>query len=218
MTIGVLLLLLVVYDLWWTNVVAQRAANAQAQQLAESWQQFEPTDRIDLGDPDPVTTEAGEPFARVYIPRLRGKVWGLPLVEGVTEEDLAKGLAHFPESQLPGELGNFAIAGHRATNGEPLAYVDRLEPGDEVIVETETGWYVYELKRDQITSPYDAWVVDPVPGEPLGTKPSKAQITLFTCNPRWGSTERWVWWGDLVEAYHKGDKTPEAIEDHRKAA
>lgn len=215
MTIGVLLLLLVVYDLWWTNIIAQRAADSQVQQLTQTWQQIE-ADGDAPDEPEPVVTKSGESFARVYIPRLRDKVWGLPLVEGVTEEDLAKGLAHFPDSELPGELGNFAIAGHRATNGEPFAYIDRLQPGDEVIVETETGWYVYKLKRDQITTPYDAWVVDPVPGKPLDTKPTKAQITLFTCNPRWGSTERWVWWGDLVEEYHKGEKTPEAIEKHKK--
>ena len=75
---------------------------------------------------------------------------------------------------MPGEIGNFATAGHRATHGEPLRDIDQLEKGDQVIVETSTDWFTYELGESKIVSPSDVWVIDPVPGKPDAT-PSEAR-------------------------------------------
>lgn len=201
-TLGVLLMLVVVYDLWWTNVEAGQAASVQRETLVASWGDDELP--VKPGPPAPVTPVDGEAFALIYIPRLKDKVWGLPVVEGVSEADLAKGISHFPDAALPGEVGNFALAGHRATNGEPLRDIDRLQDGDMVYIETETGWYSYELNSDEIVSPYDLWVVDPVPERGAqGTRPTQSVITLLTCNPRWASYERWVWWGELTDVRNK---------------
>jgi sortase A len=103
---------------------------------------------------------------------------------------------------VPGELGNFATAGHRATHGEPLRNIDQLEKGDMVVVETATDWFTYQLDEATIVSPSDVWVIDPVPGEPDAT-PTEALITLTSCNPRWASTERYIWWGRLVDTTAK---------------
>jgi sortase A len=195
-TVGVLLLLLVAYQLWWTNVEADRAAEGVREEIVTQWA-ADPDPRP--GPPAPVEEPSyGTGFALMYIPRLSDSVWGTPVIEGVGLDVLATGIGHYPETAMPGEIGNFAVAAHRATNGEPFKDIDRLREGDRVVVETRNGWYVYELERDQIVLPTDTWVIDPVPGKP-GETPTEALITLTTCNPRWGSTERWIWWGTLVE-------------------
>ena len=211
-TLGVLLLLFVAYQLLWTNVTAQRAADQATTELQESWARPPTTseggagDDGDEGDDDgdqpEVRPEIGTAFALMYIPRLSDKVWGMPVLESVELYDLARGIGHYPQTQLPGEKGNFAVAAHRATNGEPFRDIDRLEVGDSVFVETREAWYEYTLRRDQIVSPTDTWVIDPMPGDP-GAAPSERLITLTTCNPRWGSTTRWIWWGDLTAHYDK---------------
>lgn len=215
-TVGVLLLLLVAYQLLWTNVTAERQADQVASDLQDSWTQPsvtpEGSDGSDEDDEDApeARPEIGTAFALMYIPRLSDKVWGMPVLESVALSDLARGIGHYPQTQLPGEVGNFAVAAHRATNGEPFRDIDRLQVGDEVYVETQDAWYEYTLRRDQIVRPTATWVIDPVPFDP-GATPTDRLITLTTCNPRWGSTTRWVWWGDLTTRYDKsaGEIPPE---------
>lgn len=221
-TVGVLLLLFVAYQLLWTNVTAQRAADQVASDLQSSWAEpSSPTGSDDGDDAEPgddtpeARPEIGAAFALMYIPRLSDKVWGMPVLESVELSDLARGIGHYPTTQLPGEKGNFAVAGHRATNGEPLRDIDRLQIGDKVFVETQDSWFEYTLRRDQIVSPQDTWVIDPVPGDP-GTTPTERLLTLTTCNPRWGSTTRWIWWGDLTTSYDKADgEIPPEVEAGR---
>jgi sortase A len=219
-TVGVLLLLFVAYQLMWTNVTAQRAADQVAAELQDSWARpGSTTGSGDEGDGDDGTPEArpviGDAFALMYIPRLNDKVWGMPVLESVALSDLARGIGHYPTTQLPGEKGNFAVAAHRATNGEPFRDIDQLQDGDKVFVETRGSWFEYTLRRDQIVGPSDTWVIDPVPGDP-GATPTDRLITLTTCNPRWGHTTRWVWWGDLTTSYDKADgEIPPEIEAGR---
>ncbi len=211
-TLGVVLLLFVAYQLWWTNVVATRAADDAVAQLQDSWLRPPEPGQPGTGSGDEyVEPEFGTAFALMYIPRLSDKVWATPIVSGVQEAQLAQGIGHYPETALPGQVGNFAVAAHRATNGEPFRDIDRLQVGDEVYVETRDEWFVYRLERDQIVTPQDVWVVTPVPGDP-GATPTDALITLTTCHPRWASTERWIWWGTLTQRIDKeSGQTPEAI-------
>lgn len=212
-TVGVLLLLFVVYQLWWTNVVADQAASRASDELAREWEN-EPAPPAD-GEDDEPTIEAipGNAFALMYIPRLSDSVWGTPVLEGVQPAQLAQGIGHYPETAMPGEVGNFAVAGHRATNGEPLKDIDQVREGDEVIVQTQTRWYVYTLNRDQIVAPNATWTIEPVPGRP-DQEPTEELITLTTCNPRWASTQRWIWWGTLTQEIDKATgELPEAIEE-----
>ena len=99
--------------------------------------------------------------------------------------------AHYPGTALPGEIGNFSVAGHRATNGEPFAYLDQLREGDAVVVETGTTWYTYVVSRERIVQPTQVGVILPVPGHP-DKVPTKEKLTLTTCNPRWASYERLI--------------------------
>jgi len=217
MTLGVVLLLFVAYQLWWTNISADRAAHEAADGLQQQWATDQPTP---TGEPDEQPTQApserpelGSAFALAFIPRLRDSVWGLPVNEGVDMASLARGLGHYPGTADPGQVGNFAVAGHRATNGEPLRDIDQLRPGDEVVVETQKEFLVYTLDHDQIVAPDDVWVIEPVPGEP-GATPDDELITITTCNPRWASTQRWIWWGTLSDRIDKSTgELPAALEN-----
>jgi sortase A len=195
-TLGVLFLLVVVYDLWWTNLVAAREADAQRAAIVQSWTGDE---LPQTGTPQLVEPVLGEPIGLMYIPRLRSKVWGLPVIEGVGRAELARGIGRIPESAVPGEVGNFAVAGHRATNGEPLRDIDQLRAGDMVYVATEFGWYSYRLTQTQLVAPTQVEVLAPDPFGPPGAVPTQEIITLVTCHPRWGSSERWIWWGEQTE-------------------
>lgn len=196
MTLGVVVLLLLVYQLWWTNVTAARAAEAGRAQLVAAWQAAPASTNA---SPAAIAEPAiGQPFALMYIPRLRSSVWGTPVVQGVGLDELAQGIGHYPGSAMPGQVGNFATAGHRATHGEPFKDIDQVKQDDHVIIETANSWYVYALDDDVIVQPSDTWVIDPVPGRPKA-QPTEALITLTTCNPRWASTQRWIWWGHLIQ-------------------
>ena len=168
-TVGLILLLFVGYQLLWTNMSAAQAADRTATQVQAQWaSQGTPTSTADgptQATPAADQPEIGTPFGLIYIPRLRDKMWGLPLVQGVGPDQLARGIGHYVGTAMPGALGNFATAGHRATHGEPLRNIDQLEVGDQVVVETATAWFTYELDESTIVSPWDVWVIDPVPGD-----------------------------------------------------
>lgn len=207
-TAGVLVLLFAVYLVVWSDV---RTAAAQSDLRSDFAQQLEAA---------PVTPEPGEPvdpvetapfvpgagIAEMTIPRL-GKDWKWIVVEGVDTEDIAKGPGHFPGTAGPGELGNFAVAGHRATNGEPFAYLDSVVPGDHVVVRTAAGWFTYTVTLTQLVPPTRTDVIDPVPGQPDGVV-NQALITLVTCHPRWGSSQRLIVTGLLSESRTAAEGPP----------
>jgi sortase A len=114
------------------------------------------------------------------------------VVEGATADDLTKGPGHFPETPLPGQLGNAAIAGHRTTHLHPFYDIDQLQPGDEISVTTLNGHYVYSVTSTEVVSPSDYDAVIPT------TDPSKATLTLVSCTPRYSSTNRIVVHSELV--------------------
>jgi sortase A len=145
---------------------------------------------------DITTTENGA-FALLYVPRMRDTAWGTPILSGVADEQLNRGIGHFPANSLPGTSGNFALAGHRMTYGKPFTDIDKLQVGDEVIVETRDKYFVYTLVDDRIVAPTDVWVLDdkPIPGVDASIK---GVITLVTCEPKWSTKNRWVWWGELT--------------------
>ena len=122
-TAGVIVLLFVVYQLVWTNFLADRVATQKADQLEKSWEENGPE-----GPEFELPISNGDAFAMLRIPGIGGAE-RVPIVQGVTLDDLARGVGHYPETALPGEVGNFSVAGHRATNGEPFALLDQLQRG-----------------------------------------------------------------------------------------
>lgn len=208
-TLGAVLLLFSVYQLFWTNVSADLATQQVTDQIRNDWEVGPHPSASGGATTAPATFNPGQGFALLHIPRL-GTGWVRPIVQGVTLDDLKKGVGHYPETAAPGAIGNFAVAGHRATNGQPFASLDLLRPGDPVIVETADTWFVYQVDRTRIVAPTHVSVLLPVPDQP-GVKPTQAIITLTTCNPRWASYQRMIVTGTLVETRPKSEGPPAAL-------
>jgi sortase A len=205
-TAGLVLLLFVAYQLVWTNVEAHRRTDVVAGDVRDAWERPPTTPTTGTRV---VQLKNGKGFAFLHIPRL-GARWSVPVVQGVSLPDLSKGVGHYPRTALPGEVGNFAVAGHRATNGEPFAYLDKVRKGDLVVAETQQSWFSYVVDRTRIVSPTSVWVLDPVPGHPAAT-PTRPLLTLTTCNPRWASYERLIVFGHLTETRSKADGPPATL-------
>jgi sortase A len=208
-TAGLVLLLFVAYQLVWTNYQAHRAQGGVADQIHDDWQR--PPASAGAGEKlkGPPKVDFGEGFAFMHIPRL-GKKYAVPVVQGVSLDALARGIGHYPGTVMPGHVGNFAVAGHRATHGEPFAYLDKVGKGDVVIVETRTDWFVYRIDRTKIVQPTDTWVIQPVPGKP-DAQATQQLITLTTCNPRWASTQRLIVFGHLESRQDRADGPPRQL-------
>lgn len=224
-TVGVVLLLLVAHQLWWTNREAREGAKRQVEALEREWGQAErpeaadsdtaasspsptsPTSstsstkkRIQTSNPDP--PDWSQAYAILTIPRLHLRV---PVAEGVGKQNvLNKGyVGHYPGTQQPGQSGNFALAGHRNTHGEPFRYINRLAPKDTIEVETRSAVYTYAVDRTlPQTSARDATVVRKIPRSTVhpayGYTTPGHFITLTTCTPEYTSRYRLVVWGKLV--------------------
>ena len=214
-TLGVLLLLMCVYQLWWTNIQSAQQIDAGRQQIVTEWHAEQPDPGV-TAQPTPTATaipvpKYGQGFALLYIPRMRDKVWALPIIQGTDKDVLARGAGHYETSAMPGDVGNFAIAAHRSTHDEPFANIDDLRVGDKVYVQTATTWFTYTLKQDNPNlTPYDVWVVDPVPGHPKAI-PTEHLLTMTTCTPRYGSTGRWAWWGSLTSQQPRSAGAPDGL-------
>ncbi len=144
--------------------------------------------------PAPPTAERGEPTALMRIERLDLEV---VVVEGVGRDDLKKGPGHYPETPLPGQYGNAAIAGHRTTNGSPFGRLDELEIGDEIVVETLAGEFTYRVTTEIVVDPSEVGVLAPPPD------PRAAILTLTTCHPRFSARQRLV-----IQAVLVADASP----------
>ncbi|EXG79013.1 class E sortase [Cryptosporangium arvum] len=152
----------------------------------------------------PAEALPGQAVARLYIPKL-DKKW--VVVEGVDPDDIKLAPGHYPDSQMPNEVGNFAIAGHRM----PSIFwdLDKLQNGDTIVLETQTDWYVYSVKKNFITLPTQVSVVSSNPENP-GQKATAKMLTLTTCNPKWDNYERLIIWAEQTKAQpHSAGKPPE---------
>ncbi|GIF78105.1 hypothetical protein Asi02nite_76230 [Asanoa siamensis] len=131
----------------------------------------------------PVRPRPGEPVAHLAIPKL-GAAW--TVVEGVDEASLATAPGHYPQTAMPGEVGNFAVAAHRARG---LFWdLDRLERGDTIVVDRRL---TYTVTGTRVVAPTAVEVLAPVPGAPRATA-TAAALTLTTCDPRWSDAHRLV--------------------------
>ncbi|MEJ5997814.1 class E sortase [Corynebacterium sp. H130] len=136
-TISVLLFAFAFYESFWTNVEAGKQQDQASHALDDKWsKKVNPRQKL--------TPELGEAFARMYIPAF-GSDFNFAIVEGTTDADLLKGPGRYSDSQMPGEPGNFAVAGHRVGKGAPFNDLGNLEVCDAVIVETRSSWDIYRI-------------------------------------------------------------------------
>ncbi|WP_256096878.1 class E sortase [Streptomyces agglomeratus] len=240
-TVGVVVLLLVVHQLWWTNRQARDGAERKVQALEREWERElgrewgaegetggdgkvgevpvevpravpeaggpgEPT----AVPPSPPRTVGRKPspprwdqaYAILRIPRLGVTA---PVAQGVSKGGvLDRGyVGHYPQTAQPGRAGNFALAGHRNTHGEPFRYINRLRGGDEVKVETREAVYTYVVDKALAqTSARDSGVIAKVPRSvvrpDVGYSDAGYYLTLTTCTPEYTSKYRLVVWGKLT--------------------
>ncbi|MEV5606955.1 class E sortase [Streptomyces sp. NPDC052225] len=202
-TAGLILGLFVVYSLWWTNVVADRAAHKQGDKVRDHWTQ----------DDGPGALDTKDGIGFLHVPAMsKGEV----LVEkGTSSKVLNDGVAGYytdpAKATLPttGKDGNFTLAAHRDGHGAKFHNIDKIKKGDPIVFESKDDWYVYKV-YDILpeTSKYNVDVLDSVPEESGRKKPGK-YITLTTCTPVYTSRYRYVVWGELerVEKVN-GDRTP----------
>jgi LPXTG-site transpeptidase (sortase) family protein len=204
LTTGILVLLYVVYVLWGTGIQTDRAQDELREEMVDRWNPpvataETPVAAADEPTADPAETEIGDGYALLRIPAL-GEDWEWVVVQGVELADLARGPGHYEDTADPGELGNVAIAAHRSGHGAPFAHLDRIGIGDVVELETAAGTWTYTIDEPaRVIETTDTWVVDPAPGQSAGAEPTERRITLTTCHPRYGSSQRMYVSGVLVD-------------------
>jgi sortase (surface protein transpeptidase) len=235
-TLGLVVLLFVFYQLYVTNWFAAGRQRDATQALENQWT----NKRGELLDP-----VDGKGFARLYIPAL-GADYQFTIIQGTNAQDLAIGPGHYKDTAMPGKPGNFSVAGHRVGKGAPFNDLDLVKSCDAMVVETKSDWFVYRtlpmademsgwssgrgrkplcagghgtspvkplggqykgVPGQQIVLPSQSEVIEPVPGKP-GVKATAALMTLTTCNPQFSDRQRLIVHGVLVKQYPKstGDK------------
>ena len=188
-TAGVLVGLYIVYLLSWTSVVAHAEAHTNLCTLHREW-----------AASVSVQPRAAQPFATIQIPQIQNpEVW--PILDGVVQTELSQGVGWYATSQLPGQVGNFAVAAHRRTWGDMFRYLNEVKAGDTVIVQDGNTTYTYRVIENPIyVDPTAVDVLDRIPGHSGLTK-SGRYITLTTCDPVYNAYRRLIVFGQLVSQH-----------------
>jgi sortase A len=205
LTAGLVVLLFAAYLLWGTGIQASRAQHAFASQLNRQWRHQVSRAHSAHALRDPIHLVTGKPFAFIEIPRF-GRKWRFAIVEGTGLPQLALGPGHVPGTALPGRTGNFAVAAHRVTAGNPFYHLPDLQIGDLVIIDTKVNRYEYRVTGTQEVLPTDVSVLYPVPGH-RHARPRQRLITLITCDPPWTGTHRIIVSGVLAKAAPRPERT-----------
>ncbi len=208
-TLGVVIGLFVGWELWWTDLGANKAQadivsnlNWETPTVVQPSVSANPTvspsvapvpsvERIDapsvLAEPAHATT-----FATMYVPR-----WGYDYVRPISQGTDKKGvldplgIGHYNGTAMPGGWGNFAVAGHRTTYGKPFNRIEELAVGDAIVIRTKWVWYVYHVTSIEIVAPSDVGVIAPVPDQP-GAAPNGRYLTMTTCHPKYSAAKRYI--------------------------
>ena len=217
-TAGLVVALFLCWQLWWTGIDANASAQAVATQFHEKQVQSPQKAGTKRTDAPPVMEQVGngETIGMLIVPKWYGVTNNnMPIMEGTGSDVLDQAAAgHYTNTQQLGELGNFAIAGHRRTNGNSFRRIDLLQEGDEIIVVTKDTWYVYTVTGHEIVDPSDVDVIAPVPDDPTSA-PTQRMITLTTCNGsttgEWGNDQRWIVHGTLSYWMPRSEGRPNSI-------
>jgi sortase A len=224
-TVGILILLFVVYQLWGTGIYTQQQQDSLRSKFnAELAHKDNP---VITSTTKPVTTSSGvttttdggttstapatiptpangAPIAQIAIPKIGISFY---VVEGTDRGDLMKGPGHYPNTPFPGQIGNSSIAGHRTTYLHPFFDLDQVHQGDLINLTTTYGKYQYKVTDQIVVAPTATYVELPTPNPAYnaakpqgpGNYPALATITLTTCNPKYSASQRLVIKATLVE-------------------
>ncbi|WEO77499.1 class E sortase [Cryobacterium sp. SO2] len=214
---GVIVLLFLAWQLWWNDAVMAASQSRAAESISQGW-----TEDV-APDPDPAPAEEGygdpvvaqapgnaSAFAVLYVPRF-GADYHRTIAQGTGTDVLNSpdlGIGHYPSSQMPGEVGNFAIASHRSANGGGMHVINELQLGDAIYVQTADGYYTYRFRDFEYVPPSAIEAIAPVPHQPEATAVDRL-ITLTTCNPLFSTDERIIAYG-VFESWQPTSAGPPA--------
>lgn len=219
-TVGAVALLFVAWQLWIGDEIIGAQKHAEAEQLSQSWDAAEPSEppagaevpADDVPQTIPVRADAvhGEQFAVMSVPRF-GDDWRFTIASGTTRTDiLDEGfIGHYPDTVMPGAVGNTAYAAHRWTSGEPFDPIDRLVIGDAIVIETPEGWYTYRFRTLEYVQDTQVDVLNAVPQTELTG--DGRYITLTSCAPKLNMLERIIAYGVFDEFTPRADGAPSAL-------
>lgn len=186
--VGSLLLLFVAYQLWGTGIQEARAQTKLEHRFERTLERVAKSTSTTSPAPGETTTTTepplppptGDAVAIIDIPKIGVHK---TVVEGVGVANLKKGPGHYPQTPMPGQSGNAAIAGHRTTYGAPFYRLNELEKGDVIRVRTLQGEFDYEVDSTKVVSPSSIGVL---------AKTVVGRLTLTTCDPRFSARRRLV--------------------------
>lgn len=195
-----------VWQFWWTGVKSEQVQNEVLSSVNWEEPKNDGNGSYSIAPPqggeppvEPAAAQHGSIVAEMYVPRF-GSTWHRNVVQGTEQSQLnLHGTGHYEDTQMPGEKGNFAVAGHRGGYGQPFADVDKFRAGDAIVVRTKNYWFVYKYSGNEIVQPNQTDVLSPVPHYP-GKTADNYYITLTTCHPKYGpeaDTQRWIAYGQL---------------------
>lgn len=216
-TAGVLVFLFLGWQLWLNDLIVGSDQNKAGVALAQGWGSPKPAPDAGAGDKDygdPVVGTApanATQFAVMYIPRF-GADYSRSVSEGVGTKDVLdkNGIGHYPGTQMPGQVGNFAVAAHRTTHGAPFHQLATLQVGDRIYVQTQDGYYTYVFRGLEYVRPTGVGVLDPVPQSP-GVAPTDRLMTMTSCNPMYSASERIIAYASLESWQPISAGAPEEI-------
>jgi sortase A len=197
-SVGFGILLFVAWTLWGTGIYTENQQRALAAEFDEQLLHPIPADPELGGPPQSFKPGPGDPVFRIRIPRIDvNRI----VVQGVDTEELRMGPGHYPdcrpgfppplctplEEVWPGEAGRVIVSGHRTTYGAPFHNLDKLRPGDDIIIQTrwEPGEFTYEIVDKMIVLPNATDIANPRASE-------LPELVLTTCNPKYSASERLI--------------------------
>jgi len=201
-TFGLIVLLFAGYEVFGNSAKVQDEQNALTDELNQEWN--DPTVGASTSAAKAPAAPGASLVGRLYIPKL-DKEW--VVVNGVRPQDIKYAPGHYPDTALPGQVGNFSVAGHRIR--KIFWRLDELRPGDVIGVETRDYWYVYKVYGHEVVKPSAVQVVAPVPDKP-GVKPTKVLLTLTTCNPKFNNYQRLIVHAELASKVKRDQSLPDA--------
>lgn len=211
-TAGLVILFFVVYELYGTGLYTRAQQHHLQQQIERLWHRG----GVEISQANVADVPLGSGIAVLRVPRF-GDGYHMVVVEGTDYEDLKKGPGHYPGTALPGQVGNFAVAGHRTTYLAPFNKIDTLRAGDAIVLETKEMWFTYRVQTvngtagyphvpyQEIVDPSDVRVAYAVPDQPdPNRKPSLKMLTFTSCNPKYSAAQRIVVHAVLAQSLHRG--------------
>lgn len=216
-TAGVVVLLFIGWQQWFNDLVVGQQLHQEGIAQSQLWSAGTPdvAPAVEPSpDPPPVAARAGltERFAWLIVPRF-GDDYFRPIAEGTSTTTVLNrnNLGHYPDTTMPGEEGNFAIAAHRKAYGGNLEHIGELRAGDHIYVETPAGWYRYSFRNLEYVQPAGVGVLNAVPQTQLAA--DAQYITLTSCNPFFSTAERIIAYGVFDGWFPREGGAPDEIAD-----